>query len=91
MSLLGRCLDRFGAHFGSILEPKGLPKPFKINEKSLKNEGQLSTPKCIRFSSKITKNIKSGTRKNIEFVLVFAVLCSPRPFCFNTLVGLELP
>ena len=53
MSLLGRFLEGSGGHFGSILEPTLVIKPSQINNKSFKNEGQISTPKCIRFLSKI--------------------------------------
>ena len=41
------------------------------------------------FNQSVLKNQPRKLKKNIEFVLVFTVLCSPRPFCFDTPVGLD--
>jgi len=43
----------FFIHFGSILAPKCLPKPSKINQKSIKNGGQISASILLRFLTKI--------------------------------------
>ena len=39
--------------FGSILVPKCIPKPPKIHQKSLKNEGLISASILLRFLTKI--------------------------------------